>query len=802
MKSKFLFAAMLGGVALASCNVKDGLDPEISPSNQSPAFIVSLEDDFAATRADMGLTTGKLSFVAGDKMTLYHGGANDFSGAYENAVYEGYVGTEENAMKFTTRAMVKEGYAVMVYPADLAFTNKADAPEISIKLNGQTKEDADNTPFVSEILQIKEYGSDPLNVNTTAGYGRDYDLILKRLASTLLLTLDEDGELDLPAGVAPLKVIGVEVKNEDPFFTKSVTVKPGAKIGSDEFKKAHSIWSNQTDITVGDTKEKSIKTKYVVDDVAVFTMLPFGNSLTADAEIIVYTNYGSVTVKGDAEKVWSGDALADNTKGQINVGLGILADKLWGAVTESSKLYDKGVSSQTKAGKGAKRTLKVDYSTIDMNNTHIQTSEQLVDVLKVYDHLIGDEATKTTNFFLDGDKNGRFYMNEAALKAYAAHIGKNSNVTFTPCRESGEKCTTIVLTADAATVPTALDFKTDVIVVFDGAWTLAGEHAFKGVSEFKVPAGSTLTLNGTIQKAQAKAILDNYVSNDVVNGISVDGKVVVTTGQTVTLKDFNMDNHGTIEIPAGSALLINSVELTNNFDEYTGLEIGRKTGYQLLKSEGQINVHGRLAVTDAGKINNYGVITMKSEDAYVYVTTNGISSSSYGAPYNKDSNKFGSIVLFDASGNENTVIAGKKGFLKLVIDDKVAGSSNYTVTDKMIGSVANYVVLNGSCVAYDALTVGEDETVVNKVTYLEINSSKQVKVVGDYRNDNSFAGIWVREGSNVNIPTGSAVKTSNLYLQGYIYDAGISWNKPSCVTYFGDSTDSYKDHYAYTGSTK
>lgn len=803
MKKQFLFSALLCGAMLASCSVKEDLSVSVNPVNESPVFTVAMDGD-AATRADLVLENAKVSFVPEDKMSLYHGITDiaDFTG-YENAVYEGYAGSDENAMEFTTHAMVKPGYAVMVYPADLTFANKGGAaPQISIDLEGQTKETADNTPYVSEILNIKDFDATKPNDNATAGYGRKYDLLLKRLASTLLLTLKENGKAALPAGVAPLAVTGVEINASSTMsgvqvFTNTVALKADADIKKPATGDVHPMWIKQVDVNVV-SAESTIKTKYVENNVAVFTMLPFKNTASASIvapTITVYTNYGSVTVDGKStnENVWVGDAETANAKGTIVDGLKFLANNLYGEVSKSSGFYNTVTGAvQTKAGKAAKRTLLVDYSNLDMNGTHITSSEQLIDVLKVYDALAkNDDFNTEVEFFLDGDEEGKFYMTEDALKAYTAHIGKKSDITFTPCTDNGEECEIVVLTTEAgAEVPVALDFSSDVVVELEGAWTFAGEHAFNGVSEVVVPDGSTVTLSGTVAVATTLAIVNAYNISETPAVITVEeGGKVVTTGN-VTLK-FATTNYGTINVPANTALLMNTATLTNSYTVFTGDAAKNKTGYALLKSEGVINVEGRLASTTGGNINNYGVVNMKSADAYIYLTNNATSGASYGNAFDNSKNVFGSVVLNDKTGNENVNISGEQGFIKLELNQA-------TVTDKDLGSIANYAILKGAIETYDALTVGENETVQNKIKYLEVNSTKQVKIVGKYASSNKrmFDGLWVHEGSNVNIPTGSQVTVLNAYLQGYVYCAGTWYDGVKYVTYFGNGNE---DHYAYTG---
>lgn len=125
MKSKFLFGALLGSIALASCTADEELNSP-AVSQESPIkFAVSLEGSDGMpilTRADMTSDFG-LNFEAGDLMSLFHGIADVSSSltGYQNAIYEGSAKDGE-AFVFTTKSMVLEKGAIMVYPADTAFT--------------------------------------------------------------------------------------------------------------------------------------------------------------------------------------------------------------------------------------------------------------------------------------------------------------------------------------------------------------------------------------------------------------------------------------------------------------------------------------------------------------------------------------------------------------------------------------------------------------------------------------------------------------------------------------------------------
>lgn len=87
MKSKLLFGALLGSIALASCTADEDI-ASVAKQESPIKFAVSMETaNGVLTKAEM--TDGmKLNFTTGDLMSLYHGIAAPttlFAG-YQNAI--------------------------------------------------------------------------------------------------------------------------------------------------------------------------------------------------------------------------------------------------------------------------------------------------------------------------------------------------------------------------------------------------------------------------------------------------------------------------------------------------------------------------------------------------------------------------------------------------------------------------------------------------------------------------------------------------------------------------------------------
>ena len=163
MKSKLLFGALLGSIALASCNADE--DFSASSVQESPIkFTVSLETANGETPLTKAILTDKfkINFENNDLMSLFHGVTVDASAgdqkqtmvSYQNAIYAG-TAEDGNAFSFTTKSMVLEGKAIMVYPADTTFVNGAgtNAPKVSIARD-QDENTVKLMPYMSEVLDI------------------------------------------------------------------------------------------------------------------------------------------------------------------------------------------------------------------------------------------------------------------------------------------------------------------------------------------------------------------------------------------------------------------------------------------------------------------------------------------------------------------------------------------------------------------------------------------------------------------------------------------------------------------------
>lgn len=747
MKSKVLFSALLGGFVLASCTADETLVSAPSSQESPIKFSVSLEND-ALTKAEV--TSGmKVNFEAGDLMSLFHGISTPATAltGYQNAIYEGSA-QDGQAFEFTTKSMVLEGGAIMVYPADTTFANKGTAaPVITIptEQNAKTKE---LTPHMSEVLNIDVYDED--SNEGTAGYGKYYGIVLKRVGTTFKLTADlENTEAINNLDVEPLKVTSMELNAEDAssngVFTTAISVKNSATPVTSAIKADYPIWNTQStvDLTTAPTgvttNAATLTTTDLTDNAAVFTLLPTMTGKTAtEASVVVKTNYGKVTLNKDAE-VWTASGAAD---AKVLAGINsVLDNTLVDAKAESV------FAGQKVAGYG-QRGIKVDVEDLDMDGLHITDENHLMDALTVYD-AIANEAAVT--WILDGNEDGEFVMNAEAAAAYEARVAdEDNNISFQRNREDADKTCNVVkfVATELTEVPAVLKFvgetpaspinqdKPSIVLV--GPWKYTNDDkAFTLISDITIAEGATLQVSGTV------GATTSYLA-----GFSIINNGAITVSGTTDLA-LSLTNNGSINIPEGAQLFVagDNVTLTN--------DATAPNEYGTISNAGNLGIRKNAT---SGVINNYGYIKQENEDAYTYVTNNATASANFANAFSA-SNKIGTIEL-NGKGNVNTTVAdtNRQGFIKVT-------TTAATVSDTEVGTVANYVVITGDCTNYKATA--------DNVKYVDVQSSKRVVFnVGNSTDAYELTGLVVNEGYSINIPVDKNVEVTTTYLKGYIYYAG------------------------------
>lgn len=852
MKQKYLFSMLLGGAMLASCSVDDDfksaqMPQKVNPS--APVFNVHFDNDDPLTRAHwIGGNSMKVGFDDNDLMSLYHGVKNSaapedpeeevteyqyesFTG-WQNAIYKGSENEATGAFTFTTQALVNAGGAIMIYPADTTlWTDKSNAaPVISIKTN-QPKGYRLQTPYMSEVITIGEYSG---NIEKPeAGYGRQYDIAMKRVASTLALTLGVKQPEQMPTVKTAIKITGVELDAKANLFTTKVSIKaadtPAKGQVLEEGKEAHVTWTNQSTLDLGARREQvdantgtgnvtsKLTTEDIEDGVAYFTLLPILGTMTQqinNSEVIVKTNYGFVKLTGTTDKLWK----KGNDEMSINDGLKSLtnANNFW-------KKSTKEPFAEEEVGTYIPRELSVDLKDLNLNGLHIIDEDHLKDVAEVL-KVFKLKDSKTV-FYLDGDENGEFrietpegYQAYKEIITFADDID-DKTLELQLCKKDDEKCKLVVLKSIATDeVPEVLKFgkstpTDEVLVQLEGEWTLTGSHTFDKVDSLIVGNGTKLQLIGTVNnKTTVKNAAENaqfVATTALVN--RPEGEINVITREVIL--QMPTYNYGTINVGTDetgsqttgdtnvrlrmSGLNVEGIDANNRLklvnEIYTTKLTYESTYDETLKyvkdteGRGKIYLKNRLATVDKtnGAICNYGYIEVIHQTlGSALLWENGTALADFAQPFlnqnakghaHTGDNIFGVLKVTNET-DPLTLIQNKAtngGFVKV----KKSGTA---LAD---GSIANYVIVeaSGSTLNFGTTTADYVEF-ANKLLTVTVNSNASVT-----------QGIIIPEQVVVTIPAGKDLKVSNRYLKGEIYRAGtlsaIS-NKPvKYVTYMGGEED-------------
>lgn len=783
MKQKYLLGMLLGGAMLTACSVEDDLNPakvaqEVNP--EAPVFALHFDDNGdGLTRAHYA--NGKVGFDNGDLLTLYHGIENLATiEDYENAIYKGEEDGE--AFKFTTKAMVKKGKAILVWPADTTFANFEKAPVIKIS-NIQADTTSKYTPYMTEFLEINTY-KDPSGHD--AGYGRQYDIYMKRAASTLSMTLniDETTKPELPAGVNDIKVVGVKLYAEATGYTAAADNKASAKApftteieikgeaAGETYKgKAHEkTWVGISNYDLNTAKGyDNISTRDVKNNVATFTMLPseVSNNTAAapttrlsNGEITVNTNYGKVVINDE-----SGEKFENPKEGKyvkVTDGLNFVDGMLWGTPKATSTF------AGSKIGFIIPLTVKVDLSNISMDGLHIENEDNLKDVLLVYEKLsLGKEVT----FILDGSfeegaDKGKFVMGrETWQKVEEALKNEQFKISFALCTEEAP-CSAVVLRNEDGTTEEVpeLQFVSQeeetsaaVTIELDGDWTYSSVTTNPNTAEEGKDKSKNLNGVAVLDFTKGTLELQNYIAAtkdeyaEAAATIVVEKDVTVTVTKIVNLQ-MNMKNHGTVNIPAVSGvdtrLAVNGEGVVLENCAAQGLDA---KGWSETYTGGVINNSDGLVVVSGsgGVINNYGTINVNSTDATTLISSNQTADASLTKLFTNEEqakaktentpgfekhgdkpNLFGTIVLCVANvQGKNLTVQGtnQQGFIK-TFETKTNDQANYLV-----------ITENGTNKSY---------TKANKVVYIELQNSVLTTLKG------SITGLIVPEGKRVYVGSG------------------------------------------------
>lgn len=692
MKGK-LFVAALATMAMAACT-QDDLQSVSQSGQVSPIQFTVTPDVDALTKAEFidGYTLG---WEEGDLMSLFHGlgtigdeGLTSFNPNYtNNAVYKAAAGGIEEGLTFTTHSMVKPGPAIMVYPADTTFQYSGDELYVTIPAEQSEENILGRIPFMSELLTIPEYSAyDPANEEnpgtTTAGYGRDYPIQLKQVATIFSLNTnygvtDAYGivqDLVDNEEIAPIDINYVTITSSNKFNIKA-QVKYSAK-GDDPEQGANWIettedgfaWSYVSSVAKAATadgdevkQEESLTTTFIRDVVdnrgtVEFILLPQDAKMekteieALTGSVTVNTYYGEVTYNGTSQIenkniFWKeNDEDWEYAENGLNIAEGL--NEVMGYTTKTkngstSSFYNEPV------GVHVTRTLNVDLYDLDMSKVHIKTDKQLRDILKVYEALNFDAKYNASNklqLTIDGDKEtGEFRMSVEAVKTLQSEGFED--IEIVPCQTDNERCSSIVLFSEEQeenAIPTVY-FVTknavEIVLDIDNVWTWGNGTKFTYVK--------SIVNRGTLNLVDGNEVTDGD-NNGTNPAVRNEGTINVTG---LVKQQTNLTNFGTINIDGEFRADGEKVEITNDATDAFKL--------------GKVYNSGIFATSNGGVINNYGYIEnmVGGNGNITYVTANATSDSNFGKPWNAN-NKIGTIKLYAADDNISVNNATSEGFIQ------------------------------------------------------------------------------------------------------------------------------------------
>lgn len=775
-----LFSAALVAIAMTACTSEEDL--QVNHSQVSPIkFTVTMDED-GSTRADWGGSNGyTLLWEEGDLMSLFHGAEEGTLASMEDAIYKAAAGNSDRSLEFTTQSMVKEGQAIMVYPADTTFAYLDGGLTVSIPTVQSSTNVLERIPFMSEGIKINPYNGDK---NSGAGYGKNYEIKLKQVATQLTLNTvwtgtakDKIEALVADGTIAPITLENVVLNQPtNKFNTKlKIQLEDKGKLGTnwpDEEDGAYDAWNklSSVDYSVGNIVEKSetLTSSAAVKDGAAgldkveFILLPQDNWLGLEdkASVVINTYYGSVTInKEDGKAMY---ALKDNKpvpedKYTVANGLNEIISK-----TTVKKSNETSTFFGEQVGAHATRYIDADLATLDMSTVHIKTDKQLHDILAVYGAIKDGESVMLT---IDGT-NGKFSLSMDNVKTLLTEEYKN--VKLVPCTVNSEECLVIELTQSAGQTTDEVpeltfiaDNKVNVWLGENANWTwTGGKKTFNDLVKM-------VSNHGTLDVAANAVIADATDTK-----IRMQNKGIININAGVVKQELELHNYGEINIAENAEYRANEVIIYN---WGAGVEF---------EKQGKVYNSGIFAVNNtSGTINNFGGYIenmIGGTENMTYITANETTGADFAHPWERD-NQFGTIMLKNADDNISVSNSTAKGFIK------------YTYTEETYVTPAvckyNYVIVNNHDITFN-------EGSYKEIKFLEmVSEGNNIPVITQANNYLPELRGFIVNGK-ANLKENNKMVVPAAYIKGTFYYGGLFCidKQPNILpemkgVYYGNSSD-------------
>ena len=302
--------------------------------------------------------------------------------AFANAAYK----TVDGGKNFTSENVLYVGKHVLVYPLNTEFyTEKVltVAPGTDgDKGMGANSIFLSNTPL--NITAAGEVTTDGIKYND-AGYQKNIRIKVHPANAGVFFNLKEEGKFLLGEDDDAVQINKVEFIHEGaskaPFATHAVVAEQTGKIVT------LSMGNSNTAYTTYTTNKPVLTVDGTVAPIAILPNEAYVSAPTSTSKILVYTNYGVVTVSKAAD--------VTNKDGKIQIAAGPTEKSETNADDNLSfDSHFKALADLAKAGTASgviRRDVVVDMTTADINGLEIKTSTQLKNAYRAFD-LMGKET--------------------------------------------------------------------------------------------------------------------------------------------------------------------------------------------------------------------------------------------------------------------------------------------------------------------------------------------------------------------------------------------------------------------------